>query len=81
MPVSVSCFCHVTGEDEATACLCQFLASATLREKEEILYACVSFLLRHVNGEGGDQVAVAILSQIRGCRGHLESDQRLPWPS
>ena len=33
------------GEGGGPGCLCQFPAPATLREKEEIRYACVSFLL------------------------------------
>ena len=45
LPVSVSCFCHVRGEGGDPVCLCQFPAPGTLREKEEILHACVSFLL------------------------------------
>ena len=54
MPVSVSCSWHVKGEGGDPACLCQSPAPATLREKEEILYACVSFLLLPRYVRGGD---------------------------
>ena len=58
MPVSVSCFCLVSGEGGAPVCLCQFPAPGTFREKEEILPACVSLLLLPRYGRGGSSAGL-----------------------